>query len=426
MTLVLMGYTKGNNQQVRDEYWVDRSSARMDSFLRLVHFVNEESYGPCRALVDLAMHGACEFFGTEEGERFRFIWQPMDRITTTLPIELQLSILDQLEIYQADKVVRETYSNLSDRWVSSLATRFADWFFALSSRDNMRFMDVIGGESTRIEIYRLRSVDLHPTIKLDEDYTTLARLPPGSPLQPPRQFSNVPALDDARQSLFDALYTLALHPRWLMKGSPILAKWQQEGDDHMMWREVEQHVHRELRGLAIDHPYFSRPYAGISLSQALRLVVQAGHVPFFIPLSVDPSEDKDRPGKVRGDGSDGDDDMSDSAGAAGSGNNANDNSPLEPFVKGTSFLLLYPDEIEPMIRNFEVIMRPDKTVPCRNVRYKVRWFVRFGMLAQCFIKDGAALSARGRPPHDRTPNALFGDLMEDWEDDRRNRRWRTL
>jgi hypothetical protein len=424
MMLVLTGHTKGNSQQVRDEFWAGRSPTSLAIFKVLHKDVTRVTHDPREALIAVAIWQACMFFRHFPGRRYLSRSQPMDRITR-LPIQIQLNILDQLEIYQADRVVRETYPHLIDRWCSSLATRFTDWFYELSSRENLRFMGVIDGKNTRVEIFRLRSVDLHPTVQVDEPYSPLPRLPPPALDQPFRQFSNVSALHYMREALFDAFYTLAFCLRLYNRDSITLRMWREEKNNHMVWDTYHHHVLTALLRKATNDPYITPPYAGITLENALRQVMATGPVPFLIPLNLHPKEEEDAPGEVDGDDSDDDDDMSvpdddvavtdDDNSDSDAESDADNTPPTAPFSKGVSYLLVYPDEIEAIIRNFEVIIRPDGSEPGFKAKYKMEWFLLLGVMAKCFVQEGAAGSVRAGA-RDRRFNAMMGEISEEWEE----------
>lgn len=107
---------------------------------------------------------------------------------TRLPVELQLAILDRLSLYEADKVIRHSYPHLIVRWCLALPQKMKTWFSALCSPNNMRFVGA-GGISRSHNIYRLRSIDLHPTLRMK---TGQGAVPPGWRSKPPAALHHDP------------------------------------------------------------------------------------------------------------------------------------------------------------------------------------------------------------------------------------------
>jgi hypothetical protein len=84
-------------------------------------------------------------------------------------MEIQVQILtDNLSIHECDAAIRHNFPHLIDHWLATLPRHFTKWLRNLCSRENMRYRGTIG-DSKDIDIYRLRSLDLHPTLQTNGD-----------------------------------------------------------------------------------------------------------------------------------------------------------------------------------------------------------------------------------------------------------------
>ncbi|KAF4636539.1 hypothetical protein G7Y89_g1549 [Cudoniella acicularis] len=146
---------------------------------------------------------ACFVFGITFFQSPKIICLPLvdrDIFKCYLPVELQLSALDQLEIHEADKLVRHVYPHLTDLWLKSLPRRILK-------------CEGQGMGMGRRDIYRLRSLDMCPALRLPgfygnrgtppENYT-----PPTAPMadEPPQL--DPPSLLFAKCKLFEKFSTV--------------------------------------------------------------------------------------------------------------------------------------------------------------------------------------------------------------------------
>ncbi|KAK0122476.1 hypothetical protein ONS95_010708 [Cadophora gregata] len=91
---------------------------------------------------------------------------------TSLPLELQLDVIDQMSLYEADKAVRRNFPHLIPRWIPTIPTRFERWLHDLTSLENMRFLscDILWWQTHDRDIpqsyYRLQSPNFHPDVEI--------------------------------------------------------------------------------------------------------------------------------------------------------------------------------------------------------------------------------------------------------------------
>lgn len=89
-----------------------------------------------------------------------------------MPYEIQLKILDHLQIYEADSIVRQSLPSLATLWYPVLHVKFRQWFTNIFSRDNMRYIGTTDRGHDRVwSLWRLRSLDMHPDIVLRNQYS---------------------------------------------------------------------------------------------------------------------------------------------------------------------------------------------------------------------------------------------------------------
>ncbi|KAF8861509.1 hypothetical protein BDZ45DRAFT_687593 [Acephala macrosclerotiorum] len=80
-----------------------------------------------------------------------------------LPTEIQLEILSRLQIHEADKQIRYWFPHLIRSWVPSIPVYFSHWFCDLCSVENMWFAGrKIETKYLSYEFYRPRNLDFHP------------------------------------------------------------------------------------------------------------------------------------------------------------------------------------------------------------------------------------------------------------------------
>jgi len=136
---------------------------------------------------------------------------------TKLPAEIQLEILGQMEIYEADRLVLESYPHLIDLWVARFPYLFRNWFADLCSRDNMQYVGSLP-LGVGIDVYRLRSHVRFPMPVLPR--TSLG------PFRGDPPFDNPPSLADATDNLMIGYEGLA----WLHLKGQDCTYTDREGD----------------------------------------------------------------------------------------------------------------------------------------------------------------------------------------------------
>ncbi|KAH8674650.1 hypothetical protein BGZ60DRAFT_526606 [Tricladium varicosporioides] len=133
----------------------------------------------------LLAYNACLFYGHEVNHKIRSRCKAKEfacilpdeacsLFNWVLPVELQLLSLQMLPIHEGDRLVRTAFPHLIVPWISTLQQRLFEWFDDLCSRQNFQY---IGSEAksdleleVRRDIYRLRSLNLHPDLRLPSSY----------------------------------------------------------------------------------------------------------------------------------------------------------------------------------------------------------------------------------------------------------------
>lgn len=318
---------------------------------------------------------ACKFFSTkleiDNLRQFESASESLDRINLRLPVELQLNILGHLDIHEADVLVRNSYPHLITHWCRSISGRYESWFNDLTARENLRYVDVIDTDSVRLEIFRLRSIDLHPNIVFDHTHLPLR---PGL-----SKISNPPSLHNVRYSIYrtlrDLLSSLQDH---LASDLGDRFKWMHRDPtynilDHLM----------NISSVLLQRISTSAPYRESPVRPRLLEVCRAD-VPFLIPLTP-----------------------------------ASEDPPLRPRVQtGAAYLLIYPDELAPILRSLEVFLRQQENESYTGAA-KLNMFscMELGIVVQFFVRRSAA----GPPSANSTKfNTFLGKAVNLWLERRRS------
>jgi hypothetical protein len=320
---------------------------------------------------------ACKFFSTklelDNLRQFESESESLDRINLKLPIELQLNILEYLDIHEADMLVRHSYPHLITHWCRSISGRYASWFNDLTARENLQYVDVIDTESVRLEIFRLRSVDLHPNIVFDHTHLPLR---PGL-----SKTSNPPSLHDARYSIDRTLRDLL---------SSLQDHLASDLGDRFRWmrRDPTYNILDHLTNIAfvfLQRISTSAPYRNSHIRARL-LDVCSAHVPFLIPLTP-----------------------------------ASEDPPLRPRIQtGAACLLIYPDELAPIIRNLEVFLRPQENEAYTGAaKLNMSSCTELGIVVECFVRKSAAGPSSANSTRF---NTVLGNAVNLWLGRRRSAR----
>lgn len=119
------------------------------------------------------LYGMFQFFGTQPQFRtLEWVRRPSSSNFTKfgLPVELQLAVLENLRISEMDRALRYNFPHLMHLLLPSFCRRATEQFGDLCSRENLRYAgSYVSGVDEMpdiVDLYRLRSLDLHPWFKI--------------------------------------------------------------------------------------------------------------------------------------------------------------------------------------------------------------------------------------------------------------------
>ena len=285
---------------------------------------------------------ACRFFGKKLGFfSFKNVlpFEPANPFTSQ-PVEIQLMVLDQIPLYKADEIIWTCFPHLIPLWIKSVPRRVTKFMDDVCSRENMRYA---GTQVTYLstqgiiidEIYRPRCIDSHPNFRLPGSYgkghdfewkvvdnlgETRWRLP--------FTVDNCPSLSSSKSNLLYFFEQLLLtlkrealwgkEPRfawttqgWTDNGGDLLEEWEKIGK-----RAQEYYHDRFAEG---EH------HSGKKCEACME---EAKDIPMFFPIS---STDT---------------------------NSSTDSDTADKIIPAHQDLLLFKDEVELILKNFQLLWRP--------------------------------------------------------------------
>ncbi|KAH6717553.1 hypothetical protein BKA61DRAFT_669976 [Leptodontidium sp. MPI-SDFR-AT-0119] len=127
------------------------------------------------------LYHCMSYFGLNSDTTFAFNTVTVSQTTSNpsafarLPVEVQLEVIDKMSLHEADEVIRHSFPHLIPRWLPTIPKLFEKWLNELTSPVNMRLLGsanvtmldsslALAHTSRSVNIYRLRSIDMHPNL----------------------------------------------------------------------------------------------------------------------------------------------------------------------------------------------------------------------------------------------------------------------